>query len=80
MAFPFNLFKKNKFEPKIYLLNCSECGYSEEVELQGKDVKITTPAEEVHKEQYKTVSALPKKCPNCTFKLKKKQIPVMIRY
>lgn len=77
---PFDSFRRKKFEPQFYLLKCCKCSYSEEVELQNKNLQVIITDEKTAAQERKVVTKLPKKCPHCEAKLKQIKMPSTIRY
>lgn len=64
-------FFRKKIEMKYYRVCCSECNYTETLELSRDCDNLETP---------RRVAELPKACPVCGAGVTRKRIPVLIRY
>ncbi len=76
---PLPWFLRKRVEPKIYHLECTKCGYAEDVEISAPDAVVAYHDPDTPPEP-RQVDELPLVCPKCGGKLKKTKIPVMLRY
>lgn len=64
-------FFRKKIEMKYYRVCCSECNYTETLELSRECDELG---------DLRSVAELPKVCPVCEAGVTRKRIPVLIRY
>ena len=77
---PLDIFRRKALEPKIYLMSCGNCDFSEQFELENKSLQVCHNPELDHSQEPQMLAELPKLCPKCGAKLKKTRVPVKIRY
>lgn len=74
---PFFPFRRRG--PEFYRMTCPKCGFSREYHL-AKDVTVIRNPDCDHSDDPEIVEKLPGVCPKCGARLKKKKLPVIIRY
>lgn len=71
-------FRRNS-GPEFYRMTCTECDFDKQYEL-ARDYTIIHDPDSDETDSPEVVDALPKACPKCGARLKKKKIPVKIIY
>ena len=68
------LFGKN---PEFYAMSCPQCGWKETLELAPCEMDVITLDGEAPK-SLRSVTELPKRCPECGARLKKEKLPIRV--
>ena len=68
------LFGKN---PEFYAMSCTKCGWRETLELSSCEMDVITLDDNAPKGP-RTVTELPKRCPECGARLDKKKLPIPV--
>ena len=63
--------------PEFYAMSCPKCGWKETLELSNCEMEVITLDDEPYRGP-RSVTELPKHCPNCGDKLKKEKLPIRI--
>ena len=67
-------FGKN---PEFYAMSCPKCGWKETLELSNCEMEVITLDGEAPKWP-RSVTELPKKCPECGARLNRKKLPITV--
>ena len=68
------IFGKN---PEFYAMSCPKCGWQETLELSNCEMDVITLDGEAPKGP-RSVTELPKRCPECGARLKKEKLPIRV--
>lgn len=61
----------------VSAMSCPKCGWKETLELSNCEMEVITLDDEPYRGP-RSVTELPKHCPNCGDKLKKEKLPIRI--
>ena len=68
------LFVKN---PEFYAMSCPKCGWKETLELDPCEMEVIT-LDGAPPSGPRSVTELPKRCPECGARLNKKKLPIPV--
>ena len=68
------LFGKN---PEFHAMSCPKCGWKETLELAPCEMDVITLDDEPPRGP-RSVTELPKRCPECGVRLKKEKLPIRV--
>jgi predicted RNA-binding Zn-ribbon protein involved in translation (DUF1610 family) len=63
--------------PEFYEMSCPKCGWKETLELDPCEMDVISLSGEPDRGP-RSVTRLPKKCPECGAKLQKKKLPITV--